>query len=138
MSAGWDPCLMVITRNLRRPSSAASATRKVVFPAFLRPMIEIIRVAEAAHFLEGEDTDPHVAVEGDRLEVSGIQPPLDGETARRSVHGAERLDPSAAVALREKRIPPRGAGGQGAEQAFIHEGHVPGDAQHRPGACPSW
>src|SRR2546422_5201490 len=31
------------SRNFRRTSSAASATRSVVLPAFLRPMIDIIR-----------------------------------------------------------------------------------------------
>ena len=47
-SAGWWPCLMVMTRRPRRASSLASATVSVVFPAFFRPMMEMMRVAATA------------------------------------------------------------------------------------------
>src|SRR6266705_1104403 len=110
MSAGCEPCLIVITRSLRRTSSAASATRNDVLPAFLSPMIEIIRVA-------------------------GIAPPRDRGGTRGSVDGAERLQATPAGALGKKGViaTAGGAGDERAEQRLRNERHVPRDAEHRLG-----
>ena len=112
--AGWSACFMVMTRWPRRTSSLARATVRVVFPAFFRPMMEMIRsppqlfrarqvvrgvhveeqelrVAEAGDLGQGEDTDADALMEGDGPEIAPVEALRDGVAAGRTVAGAERL-----------------------------------------------
>jgi len=96
---------------------------------------QLVGIAERLDLREGEDTDPHVGVEGDGLQVATVQPPRDRGGTRGSVDGAERLQATPAGALGKKGViaTAGGAGDERAEQRLRNERHVPRDAEHRLG-----
>src|SRR5215212_3686335 len=104
---------MVMTRWPRRWSSAASRTTRVVFPAFLRPMIatsggfggagfggtqllgcvdvheDALRLAVARDLACGQADQSHRVEKRDHAAIAAGDRPLDSWHARRRVPGAQ-------------------------------------------------
>jgi hypothetical protein len=94
---------------------------------------EELRIAEAPHLRQREDTDPDAGMEADGFEIPLIEAGGNGLPASGAVAGAEGLYPAASVALGQDRIMGLEAGGKASHQRLGDERHVPGYADHRCG-----
>ena len=91
---------------------------------------EEVGIRERPHLVQWEDTDADSVVEADGPEIVFGKARVDCLPTGRPVRGAERLDPTPPVALRQDGVRAFQTLRQCPDQRFGNERHVPRDAYH--------